>query len=323
MRKESRFYFFDRQAKSFVKHTLTAGRVLIFALKWLFVSLLSAVTWYLIFALVWNTDREKELIESNRTMRSDIAEMRVKLDSADSVVAHIVRIDSSVYNALFSTNPPKFESDVNDALLNAFKMVMKSELVLIDECADVISNLEERTASVEKNLESIRVAMDSLPYSLKAVPSTAPLSNLSLLQVGASTGQKVSPFQKTLHAHTGIDLMAPAGTEVICTADGSVTGIERSGRGMGNRVTVTHRGGYVTTYSHLDEIKVSLGRRLQQGDVVGTVGSTGSQFAICLHYEVLLNGEYQDPSCYFFAVEDPATYRKIVTTARVTGQSMD
>lgn len=320
---KERFYIFDRQSKGFVRWELTVKRILLLAARWAVLSLAVAVVLYILFALVWNTDHEKELIAENRQMREDIAVMRERLSWTDSIIADIRRTDRTVYNELFGIDPPQYETDANDALMNAFGMIMKSESELISESALVLRDLGERSAGVGRDLEVIFRALDSLPYSLKAIPSTPPLRNLTPLQAGATAGQKVSPFQKTFHFHTGIDLMAPSGSDVLCTADGYVSGVLMSDRSMGNCVTVTHSGGYTTTYNHLDEIRVSLGRRLRQGDVLGTVGSSGSQFAVSLHYEVLLNGEYQDPSCYFFAGFDPETYRKIVITARATGQSMD
>ena len=108
-----------------------------------------------------------------------------------------------------------------------------------------------------------------------------------------------------------------------CTAEGKVTRVERSEKGMGNQVTVSHKGGIETVYAHHDAIRVSVGQTLRQGAVIGTVGQTGSCFAPCLHYEVRRGDFVQDPVNYFFAELTPENYRDMMIVALTTGQSMD
>jgi len=134
----------------------------------------------------------------------------------------------------------------------------------------------------------------------------------------------LNPFFKSIREHTGIDLVSPAGTEVICAADGQVVKIEKTGKGFGNRVTVSHGDRYQTTYSHLaDNIIVRNGQVVKQGTIIGRVGSSGTTFAPCLHYEVIKDGEYQDPVNYFFADLNPNDYREMMIISMTTGQSID
>jgi murein DD-endopeptidase MepM/ murein hydrolase activator NlpD len=110
------------------------------------------------------------------------------------------------------------------------------------------------------------------------------------------SNSRFHPVLKTWRAHKGIDYGAPTGTRVRSTADGYVTFAGRKG-GYGNVVTVRHPNGYTTLYAHLSAIAPSarVGRRVAQGEVVGSVGSTGLVTGPHLHYEFHVNGVHQNP----------------------------
>jgi murein DD-endopeptidase MepM/ murein hydrolase activator NlpD len=97
--------------------------------------------------------------------------------------------------------------------------------------------------------------------------------------------------------HQGIDLSAPAGTPVWCTAGGKVQFAGKDGR-YGKTVVVDHGGGYRTRYAHLKKIEVHEKERVKRGDVIGRVGKTGNATGTHLHYEVLKNGVAVNPRSY-------------------------
>lgn len=94
--------------------------------------------------------------------------------------------------------------------------------------------------------------------------------------------------------HPGVDIAAPEGTPVRALADGRVTFAARSG-GYGNLVAIDHGGGTISRYAHLAEIRVARGERVQNGDVIGTVGRTGNATGAHLHLEVWRGGRAEDP----------------------------
>ncbi|MEO8006035.1 MAG: M23 family metallopeptidase [Betaproteobacteria bacterium] len=104
------------------------------------------------------------------------------------------------------------------------------------------------------------------------------------------------PILKTWRAHKGVDYGAPTGTKVRVTADGHVTFVGRK-NGYGNVVVVRHPNGYETLYAHLSAFAGGSrpGRRVNQGDVIGFVGSSGMATGPHLHYEFHVNGVYQNP----------------------------
>jgi len=102
------------------------------------------------------------------------------------------------------------------------------------------------------------------------------------------------PVLKTVTENLGIDVRAPLGAEVRCVADGQVTAISWQ-RGRGNIVIVSHSKGYYTVYAHLQEILVEPDQVVQAGQVIGTVGETGSLRGPMLHFEIWKGNQSLNP----------------------------
>ena len=120
-----------------------------------------------------------------------------------------------------------------------------------------------------------------------------------------------------------MDIIASAGEPVRSAADGVVSDVVRSRKGLGNVVTITHEGGYVTRYAHLADIEVRKGRFVRRGTRIGYVGISGNSFAPHLHYEVLRDTVVLDPVNYFFGSLSVDDYVNMLVMSVTTGQSMD
>jgi murein DD-endopeptidase MepM/ murein hydrolase activator NlpD len=98
--------------------------------------------------------------------------------------------------------------------------------------------------------------------------------------------------------HSGIDIAAPTGTEIMAPADGIVRG---TGDYFfnGNTVFIDHGQGLVTMLCHLDRIDVKDGQIVMQGDIVGTVGATGRVTGPHLHLGISLNDVRIEPRLFF------------------------
>lgn len=111
-------------------------------------------------------------------------------------------------------------------------------------------------------------------------------------------GTFTSPFgPRWGRNHNGVDVAAKPGTPIYAPAMGKVT-FSSTKNGYGNYIMIDHGNGYVTTYAHMTERKVQEGAVVKQGDLIGTVGSTGRVTGPHLHFEILLNGKYVDPMDY-------------------------
>jgi murein DD-endopeptidase MepM/ murein hydrolase activator NlpD len=114
----------------------------------------------------------------------------------------------------------------------------------------------------------------------------------------AGTGRIVSSFgdRRGTRRHRGVDIRAGRGTPVLATAAGLVVAAGRGRGGYGHMVAIDHGQGWQTRYAHLASVEVTAADRVEPGDVVGTVGSSGNARSSHLHYEVRRYGTALDPA---------------------------
>lgn len=111
-------------------------------------------------------------------------------------------------------------------------------------------------------------------------------------------GVREHPIQGVIKEHTGIDIgNADFGSPVVAAADGVVSYAGWLG-GYGNCVIINHGNGVTTLYGHGQKIITELHKEVKQGDLIMEVGSTGNSTGPHLHFEVRINGEYQNPLNY-------------------------
>jgi murein DD-endopeptidase MepM/ murein hydrolase activator NlpD len=119
-------------------------------------------------------------------------------------------------------------------------------------------------------------------------------SPLEFTRMSSGYGIRVHPITKDKKAHKGIDYAAPTGTPVRTVGDGVVefAGMQR---GYGNVIEIKHRADMTTVFAHLSRIDVKKGQKVEQGDKIGAVGSTGFSTGPHLHFEFRVDGEHRDP----------------------------
>lgn len=124
------------------------------------------------------------------------------------------------------------------------------------------------------------------------------------------TRRRYHPVLKRTRAHLGVDYGANRGTPVLATGSGTVTEARRWG-GYGNMVEIRHNGRHRTRYAHLNGWANGIrpGARVEQGQVIGYVGSTGLSSGPHVHYEFLVNGTRTNPSSVDLPPGEPVEER--------------
>ncbi|MEI6613287.1 MAG: M23 family metallopeptidase [Chrysiogenales bacterium] len=119
---------------------------------------------------------------------------------------------------------------------------------------------------------------------------------LPFIRVTSRFGMRMHPVLGFSARHNGIDFGAPYGTPVRATAAGVVSGRGRDS-GRGNYLIIRHGNGFTSQYFHLSRFAPTPGsrRRVEQGQVVGYVGSSGLSTGAHLHYGLLQNGRFLNP----------------------------
>ncbi len=116
-------------------------------------------------------------------------------------------------------------------------------------------------------------------------------------RVSSGFGMRKHPILGYSKMHRGIDFAAPTGTPIFAAGDGTV--VEAGPKGSyGTYLRIRHGSGYETAYAHMSRIAAGIasGKRVDQGQVIGYVGSTGRSTGPHLHYEVLANNQQIDPA---------------------------
>lgn len=157
----------------------------------------------------------------------------------------------------------------------------------------VFKNLDDIGQQANQNAIELQELLSSLSQKkslLSSIPSITPTNGW----ITSHFGRRVSPFTGRSTLHKGIDVAAATGTPIYAPADGVVifSGIKA---GYGNYIMIAHGYGIVTGYGHNSQNMVHPGQKIKRGDQIATVGSTGRSTGPHLHYEVLVNGKYQDP----------------------------
>lgn len=110
----------------------------------------------------------------------------------------------------------------------------------------------------------------------------------------SSYGMRISPITGMEKFHQGVDLAAPIGTPVLAARGGIVetTGTDRV---YGNYIVLKHDNNTQSLYAHLSAIDVKMGMRVEKGNTIGKVGTTGWSTGPHLHFEMRIGGRAQQP----------------------------
>ncbi|WP_422134512.1 MULTISPECIES: M23 family metallopeptidase [unclassified Endozoicomonas] len=161
---------------------------------------------------------------------------------------------------------------------------------------DAIDQLSEQIDSREQQFDILTSLVSNRTMSNDVFVAGLPVKKGWL---SSRFGQRADPFTGKLSWHSGIDMAAVNGSDIIAVAAGVVTWSgDRSGYGL--MVEVNHVNGYVTRYAHNYSNEVKVGDIVTRGQVIAKVGSTGRSTGPHVHFEVIRNGKHVDPQRYIY-----------------------
>lgn len=181
------------------------------------------------------------------------------------------------------------------------KLGSKEQIIKKAELEDLPPNtgaveIETIKKEIENRLESLSALKDYLQKQ-KSIYLATPEGWPTKGYISSPYGWRIHPITGMREFHHGVDIAAPLGTPVRATANGIVVYAGKT-RFNGNFVIIEHGYGYSTLYAHLKKYKVKIGQRVERGDVIGYVGSTGLSTGPHLHYEVWKHKRRVNPIAY-------------------------
>ncbi len=115
-------------------------------------------------------------------------------------------------------------------------------------------------------------------------------------RLSSSFGMRKHPISGYNKMHKGVDFAAPQGTPIYAGGNGVIEYVGYNG-GYGKYIRIRHNNEYKTAYAHLSKYKkgITKGKRVNQGEIIGYVGSTGNSTGPHLHYEILFQNKHINP----------------------------
>ncbi|MBI9063014.1 MAG: peptidoglycan DD-metalloendopeptidase family protein [Marinilabiliaceae bacterium] len=165
--------------------------------------------------------------------------------------------------------------------------------IIPTELTDKSTMLLEATnlpKSDKGNVNSIESQIDSITEKTFVLPIDP-----KLIKIVTGWGYRIHPVYKTKKLHQGVDYKVELNTPIFASQSGTISLIKDEKRGYGKRIEIIHSGGYTTLYAHLNSFNVKEGQKVNQGDIIGYVGNTGTSTAPHLHFEVHVHDKRINP----------------------------
>ena len=319
-------YYYDSETLSYRKIERKKGRRLGFAVIAVLGMFLAGFLLLLVYINLpqIQTPREKALQRELENMELQYAVLDKKMDLAEKVLADVQERDNNLYRVYFGADPISEEQRrAGFGGVNRYRDLegyKNSELII--ETSKRMDVLSKQIVIQSKSLDKIVGLAKEKEELLAAMPAIQPVENKNLKRMASGYGMRMHPILKYRKMHTGMDFSAPRGTPVYATGDARVKKASRGG-GYGNLIILDHGFGYETYYAHLHEFEVRRGERVERGEIIGYLGSSGLSTAPHLHYEVHKDGRVVNPINFYHGDLTSEEYDIMLEQAQMENQSLD
>ncbi len=190
----------------------------------------------------------------------------------------------------------RIEIKQGNNLLNSIEVLKKNyrESRITISNQEYVSPSKDLLPRIREEYELSQKAKNTVSaLKIKNWEMTIPIKGLMSSEFGVRRFINNEPRNR----HSGMDIAAPEGTEVITPLSGEVI-IASNFFYKGNVIYVNHGAGLVSSYSHLSKLEVKKGDKIKTGDIIGLVGQTGRVTGPHLHWEVYLMGVPINPEVF-------------------------
>jgi murein DD-endopeptidase MepM/ murein hydrolase activator NlpD len=318
-------YKFNPDSLSFDKIRLGFRAVLMRSLAYFTGSVIVALIYGLIFAIFFDSPKEKALKREIEQMTIQYGLINREMSNLERVLVQLQETDDNLYRTIFEAEPlPTSLREGGSGGVNRYaELEGYNNSRIVIETTKRLDFIRKKIYLQSRSFDELIALALRKEDMLRSIPAILPIYNSDLTRTASGYGLRIHPIYKIIKFHTGMDFTAPTGTDVYATGNGVISSVQSSQRGLGNNIIIDHGFGYTSIYAHLDRFNVRKGQKVQRGDVIGYVGNTGTSVAPHLHYEIKLNGNNVDPVNFYFNDLTPEMYERIVEIASKTGQSFD
>ena len=228
----------------------------------------------------WTTEvsnKISELLDSIKTLRESLVNERTTLEEKKK--------EADTLQTQLSARNEYLESTKD----NKAYLLAKTQAE-VDKYDNLVDDLQRQRDEIESEIEELEAGkLDGL--NLKDMPSfQKSLLAYPLKKFTVSQGYGKTKFSKSAYKsgkHNGIDFAAPTGTPIYTPLGGKVVSVGNNGRyAYGKWVAIDHGNGLITLYGHMSSQSVSKGKKVDAGEKIGAVGSTGYSTGPHVHFSV-------------------------------------
>ncbi len=306
----------ERVRKSF------ADRLKVF-LHYVLTGLVFSVVVLIIGFTFFDSPKERILQREIEQFRVQYQILNDRIDVLNNVLADLQERDDRIYRVIMEADP--IPRPVREAAFGGTDryahLAGYQNSELMSKTMQRIDQLSAKLYVQSKSYDEVFDMAINKADMLASIPAIVPIPDgANYLMSGY--GMRIHPIYKTMRMHHGVDFTADVGTPIYSTGNGVVTRAERNRHGYGLMVEIDHGYGYTTLYAHMNSLEVRRGQRVKRGEIIGTVGNTGTSTAPHLHYEVHRNNRSVNPVHYFYNDLTPEEFEIIIERASRVNQSL-
>lgn len=284
------------------------------------------VTW-----TFFESPNESKLSRKNLFMEEQFERMEAKLAMMEEVLADMENRDDNLYRVIFEAEPlPYNERNVGVGGSNRYRDLSGYENTdIVLDAWKRLDRLARRMKVQSESFDAVAELAKEKEEMLASIPSIMPVNNKELRKAAGGYGWRSDPIYHTRAMHWGMDFATNTGTEIYAVGNGTVVSVETKQWGYGKNVVIKHGFGYKTLYAHMSKFNVKVGQKVNRGDVIGYVGSTGKSTAPHLHYEVhkynKRTGHWDkvNPVNYYYNDLTPEQYEEMLRISSNANKSFD
>ncbi|GAB6038845.1 M23 family metallopeptidase [Fundidesulfovibrio butyratiphilus] len=288
----SGFEIFRDEANRFHRATVKRWPVAVFLAALVFVG--AANIWW--YASVSSLPAMEEEVAGSDKSKARLAQNVERLDEMSQEIATGVKrlhdADAKLREMISLDKEAKTAAQSDDAV-SEVKRESDLQLTRLEVQEAYSRLLSESTRAERLDAAQARLLGADPGLLLGEAPDAWPVEGV----ISSGFGVRLSPFANREEFHKGVDIMAPSGSPVRSPAPGRVIFAGQDAEGE-LAVMLDHGGGYVTSFSHIQDLAVRYGDKIERGRTLGLVGQDGRSTGPHLHYEVRLRGAPVDPRVY-------------------------
>lgn len=322
-------YVYNPHTLQFEKEKLTRKSIFLKVFTFISAVVVAAFLFYFFTSEYFPSPREKALKKEITQMEYQYLLIKNDLERAEKVLTNIQNRDAKVHRVLFGMDPidpSVWNGGVGGHDPYAWTGQFRNSGSTVKDAKKYLDKLERQIYMQSRSLDTLEKLARTREDMMASVPSVKPvrMDRLSTdVQHLSGYGIRLHPVHKVNKMHAGIDFTAPEGTSIQSTGDGRVVKVEIKNSGYGKSVLIDHGFGYKTLYAHMKVIKAKQGQKVKKGEIIGSIGNTGTSTGPHCHYEVHFNGKPVNPIHYCMDGLSPKEYQEMVAKAEMANQSFD